>query len=65
MIERARAEIQLERDRAIADVRHQAVDLAILAAGKVIEQQLSTEQHRQLVTKFLNEAQVGVGDGHN
>jgi F-type H+-transporting ATPase subunit b len=65
MIERARAEIQLERDRAIADVRHQAVDLAILAAGKVIEQQLSTEQHRQLVTKFLDEAQVGVGDGHN
>lgn len=65
MIERARAEIQLERDRAIADVRHQAVDLAILAAGKVIEQELSTDQHRQLVTRFLEEARTGAENGRN
>jgi F-type H+-transporting ATPase subunit b len=61
--ERARDEIRLERDQAIADVRHQAVDLAILAAGKVIEQQLNVDQHRQLVTQFL--AQAGAtADNH-
>ena len=59
LIERAKDEITLERDRAVADVRQQAVDLAILAAGKVIEQQLNVDQHRQLVTQFL--AQAGAG----
>ena len=59
---RARDEIRLERDQAIADVRHQAVDLAILAAGRVIEQQLNPDQHRQLVTQFLSQTAT-VGDG--
>lgn len=63
LIERAKDEIQLERDRAVSEVRQQAVDLAILAAGKVIEQQLNVDQHRQLVTQFLAEAAPS-GNGH-
>jgi len=65
MMQRAQDEIQLERDRAIADVRHEAVNLAIQAAGKVIEQQLNTEQHRQLVVDFLSKAEAGARDGHS
>ena len=64
IIERARDEIQLERDHAIAQVRRQAVDLAILAAGKVIEQQLTPAEHYQLVSDFLEKAEVGAVDGH-
>jgi len=56
---RMRDEIRLERDRAIADVRHQAVDLAILAAGKVLEQSLTGPQHYQIVRDFLEKAGQG------
>jgi F-type H+-transporting ATPase subunit b len=62
LIERARDEIQLERDRAISDVRRLAVNLAIDAAGKVIEQKLDRDQHVQLVERFLSETSAA-GDG--
>ena len=39
--------------QAIADLRRQAVDLAILGAGKVIEKNLDQASNRQLVESFL------------
>ena len=60
-LERARDEIRLERDQAVADVRKQAVDLAILAASKVVETSLDQPQHYQIVERFLREAG---GDGN-
>jgi len=53
MLERARREIESEKQRAIADLRREAVDLAIAGAGKVIERNLDTASNRQIVEKFL------------
>lgn len=53
MLERARAEIAAERDRAIAELQREAVNLAVLGAGKVIEKDLDNETNRQLVDSFL------------
>lgn len=53
MLERARREIEAEKVRAIADLRREAVDLAIAGAGKVIEKNLDTESNRQIVESFL------------
>jgi F0F1-type ATP synthase, subunit b len=53
MLERARAEIVAERDRAIAELHREAVNLAVLGAGKVIEKNLDTESNRKLVDSFL------------
>lgn len=53
MLQRARREIEAERDKAIAELRRQAVDLAIAGAGKVIEQNLDNEKNRRLVDSFL------------
>jgi F-type H+-transporting ATPase subunit b len=53
MLERARKEIDDERQRAIADLRREAVDLAILGAGKVIEKNLDDQTNRKLVEQFL------------
>lgn len=53
MLERARAEIDAERAKAIAELRREAVDLAILGAGKVIGQNLDREANRKLVESFL------------
>lgn len=53
MLERARAEIDAERAKAIVELRREAVDLAILGAGKVIGQNLDRDANRKLVESFL------------
>ena len=54
MLARARQEIETEKGRAIAELRREAVDLAILGAGKVIERNLDDAGNRQLVEQFLS-----------
>jgi F-type H+-transporting ATPase subunit b len=53
LIDRARSEIQHERDEAIQSVRKEFVDLTIMAAEKVIERSLDKEAHRELIEKVL------------
>jgi F-type H+-transporting ATPase subunit b len=53
MLERARRDIGAERDKAIAQLRREAVDLAIAGASKVVEQNLDNEKNRKLVETFL------------
>ena len=53
LLERARRDIDAERDRAIAELRREAVDLAIAGAGKVIEKNLDDQANRRLVETFL------------
>jgi F-type H+-transporting ATPase subunit b len=53
MLERARQEIEAERDRAIAQLRKEAVDLAVRGASKVIEKNLDDDTNRRLVDSFL------------
>ncbi len=54
MLERARADIASERDKAIAELRREAVELAIAGAGRVIEENLDNKKNRQLVESFLS-----------
>jgi F-type H+-transporting ATPase subunit b len=54
MLERARREIEAEKQRAIADLRREAVDLAIAGASKVIEKNLDDASNRQIVESFLS-----------
>jgi F-type H+-transporting ATPase subunit b len=53
MLERARRDIETEKDKAIAQLRREAVDLALAGAGKVIEQNLESQKNRQLVESYL------------
>ncbi|MBY0490888.1 MAG: F0F1 ATP synthase subunit B [Gemmatimonadaceae bacterium] len=53
MIEQARRAIEGEKAAAIADLRREAVDLAIAGASKVIEQNLDSTGNRQIVESFL------------
>lgn len=53
LIERARAEIQLEKDQAIAQLRSEFADITILAAGKVINEELDKEKHRKVIDEVL------------
>ncbi len=58
LIARARVEIQRERDEALDELRRGFTDLAILAAGKVIERSLDKKAHHQLIDKVLEESSI-------
>lgn len=53
MLERARLEIDSEKQKAVAQLRREAVNLAIVGASKVIEQNLESQKNRQLVESYL------------
>ena len=53
MLERARREIESERDKAVVQLRREAVDLALAGASKVIEQNLESDKNRKLVESYL------------
>lgn len=53
MLERARREIGSEKDKAILQLRREAVDLALAGASKVIEQNLESQKNRELVESYL------------
>jgi F-type H+-transporting ATPase subunit b len=56
MLERARNEIQLERDAAIDHLRREFADLTISAAEKVIGQSLDRTAHQRLIDQALTES---------
>jgi F-type H+-transporting ATPase subunit b len=53
MIEQARRAIEGEKAAAIADLRREAIDLAIAGASRVIEQNLDSAGNRKIVESFL------------
>jgi F-type H+-transporting ATPase subunit b len=53
VLERAKQEIAAERDRAMADLRREAVDLSLAAASKLIETKLDDAADRRLVERYL------------
>jgi F-type H+-transporting ATPase subunit b len=57
LLERARRDIAGERDKAIAQLRREAVDLAIAGATKVVEENLDSDKNRKLVEQFLSSMQ--------
>ena len=56
LVERARTEIQRERDEAIGELRQEFADLTIVAAEKVIEKSLDKQAHQQIIEKVLEES---------
>jgi len=51
----AKAESEIEREVRAArlDLRKQTVDMAILAAEKIIKEKLDDQKHRQLIEEFI------------
>ena len=53
LLNRARKDIDAEKEKAIQALRREAVELSIAAASRVIEANLDTDANRKLVTEFL------------
>ena len=58
LLERARQEIVAERDRAIAELRREAVELSLAAASKLIGERLTSDIDRKLVEEYLSRLDV-------
>src|SRR5207248_10570115 len=59
--DRARREIQAEKDAVLQELYKQAVDLAAMLSAKTIRRQLSADDHRRLLDESLAEMKSGVG----
>ncbi|MDZ7779204.1 MAG: F0F1 ATP synthase subunit B [Gemmatimonadota bacterium] len=55
LIERARAEIERERDQALDTLRKESVELALAAASRLLEEKLDASKDRELVERYLAE----------
>jgi F-type H+-transporting ATPase subunit b len=53
MRERATAEIDAEKQKAIAELRSEVTDLALAAAGRVVGESMTGDRQRRLVADFL------------
>jgi F-type H+-transporting ATPase subunit b len=60
IVERARHEIERERDAALETLRKESVELALAAASRLVQENFDQAKDRQLIERFLDE----VSDGH-
>ena len=56
LLTRARDEIAAEKERALAEIRGEVADLALDAAGKLVEAEMDGPTQRRLVEQFLSES---------
>jgi F-type H+-transporting ATPase subunit b len=54
--DRATADIEAEKQRAIGELRSEVADLALRAAGKVVGETMTSEREKRLVEEFLAES---------
>jgi len=55
MIDEARTQIEAEREKAMHDIQDSVAEIAISAASKIINQQLSAETHMDIIERSLNQ----------
>ena len=59
MIEQAKGEIQREKESALEHLRAEVADLAITAAGKILDANLDTPKQRKLVDAIIRDINRG------
>jgi F-type H+-transporting ATPase subunit b len=60
LLERTRMDVGREMERALAELRAEAVEIAIAAAGKLLDRNLDAEDNRRLVREYLEQVDLGV-----
>ncbi|GEM_PF-3404210 len=55
MIEEAKREIELEKNKAIEDVKDKIAELSILTAEKIIKKKISKKQHSEIIKNYSKE----------
>jgi F-type H+-transporting ATPase subunit b len=58
IIKNAERQIQLETTRAIQQIRHEAIDLSVEIASKIIQRNLSKEDNEKLIEEALRQVET-------
>lgn len=54
MIRRAENEIELEKNGATAEMKHQIAELSVQLAEKLLEREMNADDHREFIDSFIN-----------
>ena len=57
IVKNAERQIQLETGRALQQIRHEAVDLSVMIASKLIQRNLSKEDNERLIDEALKQVE--------
>jgi F-type H+-transporting ATPase subunit b len=57
IVKNAERQIQLETSRALEQIRHEAVDLSVMIASKIIQRNLSKEDNERLIDEALKQVE--------
>ena len=58
IVKNAERQIQLETTRALQQIRHEAVDLSVMIASKIIQRNLSKEDNERLIEEALRQVEA-------
>jgi F-type H+-transporting ATPase subunit b len=58
IVKNAERQIQLETTRALQQIRHEAVDLSVMIASKIIQRNLSKEDNQKLIDEALEQVEA-------
>src|SRR5262245_32912704 len=55
LVRNAERQIELETERALQQIRHEAIDLSVMIASKIIQRNLSKEDNERLIDEALRQ----------
>jgi F-type H+-transporting ATPase subunit b len=58
IVKNAERQIQLETSRALEQIRHEAIDLSVMIASKIIQRNLSKEDNERLIDEALKQVET-------
>ncbi len=58
IVRNAERQIQLETARALQQIRHEAADLSVMIASKIIQRNLSKEDNERLIEDALKQVEA-------
>jgi F-type H+-transporting ATPase subunit b len=58
IVKNAERQIQLETTRALQQIRHEAIDLSVMIASKIIQRNLSKEDNEKLIDEALKQVEA-------
>lgn len=58
IVRNAERQIQLETQRALQQIRHEAVDLSVMIASKILRRNLTKEDNEKLIEEALNQIET-------
>ena len=58
IVKNAERQIQLETARALQQIRHEAIDLSVMIASKIIQRNISKEDNEKLIAEALEQVET-------